>query len=185
MKSRKEKLSYLRKKDFISILITTVASVLIFILLKRYFLATSEVSIFSYIGFLGAIIVVIISYFESKSEDPFVTGKTLTLGVMNSFVAAAVVIVLLSFKFGLILSVIAIDILIIIARELGRNNRQKMINKYMNRTGKIVKDCGKGKYIMDLNSQNVNVYSKDKLILGNNVKVSELNGTYIYVEKID
>lgn len=88
MKSRKEKLSYLRKKDFISILITTVASVLIFILLKRYFLATSEVSIFSYIGFLGAIIVVI-------------------------------------------------------------------------------------------------VYSKDKLILGNNVKVSELNGTYIYVEKID
>lgn len=88
MKSRKEKLSYLRKKDFISILITTVTSALIFIFLKRYFLATSEVSIFSYIGFLGAIIV-------------------------------------------------------------------------------------------------VNVYSKDKLILGNNVKVSELNGTYIYVEKID
>ena len=184
MKSREEKISQLRKKDLISIFITTIASALIFVFIKGYFAGSSEAVMFSYIGIVGGVIAVIMSYFESKNNDPFVTGKTQTFGVMNSFIAAGVVIILASFKFGLIPTLIVVDVLIILFRELGRNARQKMVDKYVNKVGKIVKDSGNGKYVMDMNSENVSVYSKDKLLVGSSVKVSELKGTYLYVEKV-
>ena len=175
MKNREEKLSYLRKKDFISIFITTVVSAFIFLFINEYFVGTTEAIIFSYIGVIGGIITVIVSYFESKSNDPFVTGKTLTFGVINSFIGAGVVILLTSFRFGLIPSLIVIDIIIIMSRELGRKSREKMLDKFINNNGN-------GKYVMDLNSKRVTVYSKDNLAIGGMVKVSELKGTCIYVE---
>ena len=182
MKNREEKLSYLRKKDFISIFITTVISAFIFLFINEYFVGTTEAIIFSYIGVIGGIITVIVSYFESKSNDPFVTGKTLTFGVINSFIGAGVVILLTSFRFGLIPSLIVIDIIIIMSRELGRKSREKMLDKFINKTGTIIKNNGNGKYVMDLNSKRVTVYSKDNLAIGGMVKVSELKGTCIYVE---
>ena len=179
-----DRINHLRKKDFISAFVTTVIAAIVFVLIKNNFAGTPEATLFSYIAVVGGVLTVAIAYFESKSKDPFVTGKTQTMGVMNSFVAAGIVMILGAFRFGLIPTVVVMDVLVLLFRELGRNARQKIVDKYMNKVGKIVKDNGKGKYVMNLNSEDVGVYSKENLMVGNNVKVSELKGTYLYVEKV-
>lgn len=184
MKQNNDNIINLRRKDFISLLIATLASLVIFFIIKANFTANMDVRFFGYIGIAGAIIAISTSYFESKNNDPFVTGKTQTFGVMNSFVAASIAMLLLFFKFNLLLAIIIVDLLVFISRELGRNARQKILDKYMNEVGTIIENNGNGKYTVNINSEKINAYSKAELSVGNDVKISELKGSYLYIDKI-
>lgn len=173
-----------RKKDLVATIVASLISAIVFILIKINFEIKSLAVLLSYVFAVSGIVLLLLAYFESRSDDPFVTGKTQTMGVMNSFVALIAVIVLGSFRFGLIPVMISMDILVLLARELGRRSRRKLIDKYINRAGKITKDRGKGKYVMNIDSEDVEVYSKEPLMVGNHVRVSDMKGTYLYVEKV-
>ena len=110
----------MRAKDFLTLLLMTAISSIIYLLLKNNIDDKSIITLFSYISIVAGIIVLIFAFLESYNGDPFVTGKTQTIGVVNSFVGAGFVIFLAAFKYGLIQSIIIVNIFMIVSREYGR-----------------------------------------------------------------
>ncbi len=174
----------LRKKDFFSIIAITLVSVIIFLLIKKNFQQLDEqYTMFLYLAIVAGLVSILMGYSEARSNDPFVTGKTQTMGVVNSFVVAAVSIVILAFRFGIVFSVITMDVLLILSRELGRQSRKKLLEKYLGQQGKVIEANSKGKYTVALDSENKKVYSEEKLSVGDSVEIVNLKGTYLYVQK--
>lgn len=133
----------MRAKDFLTLLLMTAISSIIYLLLKNNIDDKSIITLFSYISIVAGIIVLIFAFLESYNGDPFVTGKTQTIGVVNSFVGAGFVIFLAAFKYGLIQSIIIVNIFMIVSREYGR-----FLKKYLYKVGTIIKVLNNNKYII-------------------------------------
>ncbi|MEG0249466.1 MAG: hypothetical protein RR561_01080 [Peptostreptococcus sp.] len=180
-------LTELRRKDIISLLLMTVISSGIYLLLKNNIDDKSLIALFSYISMVGGVIVLIFAFLESYNGDPFVTGKTQTIGVVNSFVGAGLVIFLAAFKYGLIQSIVIVNIFMIISREYGRRSRKKYLKKYLYQTASIIKNINNNAYIVLIDDEEKRVYSrKDQknISIGDMVKIVEIKGKYLYIEKV-
>ena len=65
-----------RKDDFISIIAISMASVIIFFLIKKNFYQPyNQSGVLLYLSMLTGFISIFMGYFEARSDDPFVTGK--------------------------------------------------------------------------------------------------------------
>lgn len=122
-----------RKKDIISLVCTVVFALIISMFLKKFYTDTTNPFV-TYIALGGGIFIMIVGYFEAKDNDPFVTGKTQTIGVLNSIVASGLVMILASIRFGSFLPCIVVAVLLFIARDFGRKQRAKKIDEYAFKT---------------------------------------------------
>lgn len=177
----------IRAKDFLTLLLMTAISSIIYLLLKNNIDDKSIITLFSYISIVAGIIVLIFAFLESYNGDPFVTGKTQTIGVVNSFVGAGFVIFLAAFKYGLIQSIIIVNIFMIVSREYGRFLKKSFLKKYLYKVGTIIKVLNNNKYIILFDNKEKKVYSKKgekNVSIGDMVKIVEVKGKYLYVEKI-
>lgn len=117
------------RKDFLIITLMVVCSIIVYSVLR----ATDARDLTDvgtqiakmgpiplYIAVGGSLITLVVSYFESKDNDPFVTGRTQNMGIANSFLASPFFIVLLSFYLNLVVVCIMYLALFMIARVLGQ-----------------------------------------------------------------
>lgn len=171
-----------RKKDAISLICTMIVAMIISVFLGKFYKDSGN-PIVTIAAFGGGIFVLIVGYFESRDNDPFVTGKTQTIGVLNSIVASGLVMILASIKFGSFIPSIVVAILLFISRDFGRKEREKKIDEYVFKNGIITDKQDEYRYTIDVNGKKINAFSKNELEKGDNIKVTELKGNYLYIEK--
>lgn len=184
MNSQDQELRKSRNKDLIALICITIISALIFFMINKNIKDTNLITSLSYVSIVAGVLVLVVSYLESSNVDPFVTGKTQTMGVVNSIVGSGVVIIIGAFKFGIIPMIIVVDILMIISRELGRQSRKKYIEKYLDKTGKIIGIEKNKKYNVLINNEEKKMYSNKNLPLGDDVRIVDIKGRYLYVDSI-
>ena len=88
---KKQELQRARKKDIVILIVVVIASGIFSYFFRNMFLERFKIPFI----FLWVVLLfepVFVSYLESRDQDPFVTGKTERLGVVNSFTTAAVAI---------------------------------------------------------------------------------------------
>lgn len=74
-----------------------------------------------YVAVFFSAIVMVVSFFEAKSNDPFVTGKTQTMGVANSYTASPIFIIILSFYYNFVVVALVYGVIFLLSRFLGRS----------------------------------------------------------------
>lgn len=171
-----------RKKDVISLICTIIFAIIISVFMKKFYTDYSNPFV-TYITFGGLIFILIVGYFEAKDNDPFVTGKTQTIGVLNSIVASGLVMILASIKFDSYISCLVVAVLLFISRDFGRKSRARKIEEYVSKIGVITEKHDEYGYVIDINGKIVNAFSKKELEIGDKIKVTELRGNYLYIEK--
>lgn len=198
-----------RIKDLIILSICTVVSLVIFLLGNMFAFATDGGTLsagqprnpylfliggesfrnlydtfFVWVAAVGLLLCLYVSFLESRDKDAFVTGKTQSLGVMNSFVGITVVITIASYS---ILSWLIIDIivclLVFFARELGRRFSDKKVLKYVGQSGVLLTDLH-NHGTAQISDKHLKVWSRQDMKQGDIVEITELKGNYLYVKKL-
>lgn len=137
-----------------------------------------------YIWIFALAFACLFSYLESRDKDPFVTGKTQRMGVVNSFTVAAFLMAANIHWFaGWLCSALVVCACIFLSRELGRYSYRKRERKYLNKSGILQGNLpDKAKLVID--GKRVTVWSKDTIKSGTPVYISEIKGTYLYVSPV-
>ncbi|WP_101772388.1 NfeD family protein [Peptostreptococcus faecalis] len=178
-----------RQKDFLIILLGIVPMIIFSYLLVNFFNNITRYTTqppLLYVLILFLIIVLYVSYLEARDKDDFVTGKTQTLGVNNSFTGALALSILFAkdYKTAFI-AYITISILILIVREFGRYSSKRKNLKYLNKEGILITPLNKnnrGKAL--INDMEVNVYSLEKIDPNTKVYISDIRGNYLFISKV-
>lgn len=173
-----------RKRDIVILLIMVAISGAIAYFLQDLIPARFDPP-FVYIWVILALTPIFVAYTESRDKDPFVTGKTQSMGVVNSFTTAAVVIGLMSKGLvGWIITAITVSVCMFIARELGRKARKKLEERFLGKTGVLLDDLHNFGMAF-INGEKIKVCSKTDLPKGTQVKITAIKSKYLYVEKIE
>lgn len=125
-----------------------------------------------------------ISYLESRDKDPFVSGTTQRLGVVNSF-TVSIFLFGINFQWfsGWLFSALIGCVCIFLSRELGRHSYKKREERYLNKSGILLGNLP-NKAKAEINGKKVTVWSKDTIKSGTHIYISEIKGTYLYVSSI-
>lgn len=110
------------------VLVSAIASVIYFFTKDSLF-NLGEVKLFSYAGVIVGIVAIVFSFFESRSDDRYVTGTMQSMGVVNSFTAVGFAIFMMAYGFGLLPVLFVSDILILVVRDLGRKSGYKKMRR--------------------------------------------------------
>lgn len=175
-----------RKKDILSFIFVIVLSGAIsYVLYLNQFGTLLPGFIATWLGCFGLIFVCIFSYLESRDKDPFVTGKTQSMGVMNSFILAAILIGFLFEWFnGWAIATLITCICMFASRELGRYSCKKYEETYLNQSGILLSDLP-NKAKAEINGKKVTVWSKDTIKAGTPIYISEIKAKYLYVSPVE
>lgn len=179
---KKQELQHARKKDIVILIVVVIASGIFSYFFRNMFLERFKIPFI----FLWVVLLfepVFVSYLESRDQDPFVTGKTERLGVVNSFTTAAVAIGIASKWFwGWLITSIVVAVCMFAARELGRKKRGRLEEKYLMKNGVLLTDLHN--YGMaSIDGKDAKVCSKKDLKKGTAITISEIKGTYLYVKE--
>ncbi|WP_461816177.1 hypothetical protein [Faecalimonas sp.] len=172
-----------RKKDIYILIGMVICSGILAYFFRDLFSKRFEAP-FVWIWCLVMLEPIFVAYSESRDNDEFVTGKTQTLGVVNSFTTATVVLAIMAkwFISWLIISVV-VAICMFAARELGRKKRRKLQENYLMKKGVLLTDLH-NYGIASINGRSVKVCSKKELQEGTEIVISEVKGKYLYVEEV-
>ena len=78
-----------------------------------------------YCTLIGSAVTCLIGFLESKDNDPFVTGKTQTMGVVNSYMVSPICINIFAINYGFLLPCAIYCIVFFISHYIGILSRKR------------------------------------------------------------
>ncbi|MBC2576447.1 NfeD family protein [Peptostreptococcus canis] len=171
------------KRDLVIILSGIIPMIVFGYLISNYnYFTTFFNGHIIYILYVIAVGILYISYLEARDNDPFVTGKTQTLGVNNSFIGMLTIAILMTkdIKTG-VLNYIILALLLYISRVLGKNSYKNKYDKYVGKSGILI-DIKNNKGHALIDDENVVVYTDKDIAVDSEVVITDIRSNYLYVE---
>lgn len=170
------------KSDLIFWAIQTALLPLLIFLFRNFEPVRFEVP-FLFIWYIVLLPVLYISYLEAKEGDAIITGKTVGMGINNSFTGAGFLVLCLSpWNKIAIIHYTIITTCIFFIRFLGRKSRKKLTDLIGKKGVMTTNLHNHGKAIFD--DKEYKVYSKEDIFYGSRVIIDSIEANYIYVKKI-
>lgn len=130
------------------------------------------------------LVILYIAYIEAKHDDEYITGKTQTMGVVNSFTSLPALMIFVAFIFEHWVAIYVVSIvLFFLMRMLGRRSRKKL-SSMIGKIG-VMKTNLHYKGTASFDGKDVKVYSKKDIYYGAKVKIVDLKAKYLYVEEVN